>query len=379
MKDIITVAIRPSDGHVFMGSYSSENRPYMAECDADGNNFKFYDTTVTTTIQVDPGDRASRRISGLAFDKDNNLWLSNYNAPQGLSVMRANGTWQSFDVHNSLLTQIVVDKNGYKWCAVNAGNGILVFDEGDPAKNGDERYILLNSTNTALKSSTVYSLAVDLEGDIWVGTDKGAHVFQCSSSVFDTKNPCKGSQPLVSLDGIYETLLVQNTVTAIGVDGANNKWFGTTNGIFVQSPDGRTPLAKFDIDNSPLPSNFIQNFTFDEKSGIVWISTTEGLLSYRTNATHADNVLIEKPIVFPNPVRPDYYGTIAIRNLARDANVKITDVSGALVYETTANGGQATWDGNDYNGKRAASGVYLVYTTNSLGEKSVISKFLILN
>ncbi len=379
MLDIICVAIRPSDGHVFMGSYSSENRPFMVECDADGNNFKFFDASSATSIQQNPADITSRRISGMAFDKDNNLWLSNYGVNRALSVYRADGNWQSFNIDASNPTQIVIDKNNFKWIVGNGGEGVIVFDEGDPKKNGDERVAHLNMSNTALKSNNVLSLGVDLEGDVWVGTDKGAYVFQCTGSIFDTKNPCKGSQPVVALEGIREALLIQNSVTAIGVDGANRKWFGTTNGIFVQSPDGRNVVAKYDIDNSPLPSNFIENFTFDEKNGIVWISTSDGLVSYRTNATHAPQIVVDKPLVFPNPVRPEYSGIIAIRNLPRDANVKITDVSGALLYETTANGGQAAWDGRDYNGKRAASGVYLVYATNSLGEQSVVTKFLILN
>ncbi|MCI5080904.1 MAG: hypothetical protein MRY78_04390, partial [Saprospiraceae bacterium] len=43
------------------------------------------------------------------------------------------------------------------------------------------------------------------------------------------------------------------------------------------------------------------------------------------------------------------------------ANVKITDINGRLVYETRALGGQAIWDGRDYNGRKANSGVYLIF------------------
>ncbi|MGB3078578.1 MAG: regulator, partial [Saprospiraceae bacterium] len=66
---------------------------------------------------------------------------------------------------------------------------------------------------------------------------------------------------------------------------------------------------------------------------------------------------------FPNPVRPDYDGLIAIRGLARDAIVKITDIRGQVLYETKALGGQAIWDGKDLNGQQAATGVYLVFST----------------
>ena len=44
----------------------------------------------------------------------------------------------------------------------------------------------------------------------------------------------------------------------------------------------------------------------------------------------------------------------------RDSEVKITDVSGNLVYRTTSDGGQAIWTGTDMSGERVSTGVYLV-------------------
>jgi hypothetical protein len=49
------------------------------------------------------------------------------------------------------------------------------------------------------------------------------------------------------------------------------------------------------------------------------------------------------------------------------------------VYETKAQGGQAVWDGRDYNGVRAATGVYLVFSANentSLGVEALVTKIL---
>ena len=57
--------------------------------------------------------------------------------------------------------------------------------------------------------------------------------------------------------------------------------------------------------------------------------------------------------MFPNPVYSDYSGIIAIDGLVTDANVKITDIAGNLVYETVANGGRAIWDGSNKNKRKS--------------------------
>ncbi len=83
--------------------------------------------------------------------------------------------------------------------------------------------------------------------------------------------------------------------------------------------------------------------------------------------------------VFPNPVRENYYGPITITGLVSGANVKITDISGNLIYETNALGGQAIWDGTTSYGKRASTGVYVVFISNEDGSKTFVTKILFIN
>ena len=68
--------------------------------------------------------------------------------------------------------------------------------------------------------------------------------------------------------------------------------------------------------------------------------------------------------VFPNPVRPDYDGPIAIRGVSENSRIKITTVDGKLVYETIALGGQAVWDGRDLKGRKPETGVYLIFVSS---------------
>jgi hypothetical protein len=202
----------------------------------------------------------------------------------------------------------------------------------------------------------------DLNGDVWVGTSEGPVVFECDP--FETN--CRGSRRKVLQDSIVAFLLETEDILCIEVDGANRKWFGTRNGIFVQSSDGEIQELKLDINNSPLIDNTINDLDFDGSTGLMYIATAQGIQAYRTDATEGTRSHIpENVYAYPNPVRPEFVGDIAIKGLARDANIKITDINGKLIYETKANGGLALWNGRDYNGNRAASGVYLVFSASS--------------
>lgn len=144
------------------------------------------------------------------------------------------------------------------------------------------------------------------------------------------------------------------------------------------SSDGTKQLLNFNTSNSPLPSNYISSIAIDEKSGEVFFGTEKGIISYRGDATEGGEVC-DDYLVFPNPVKHDYYGPIAIRGLLENADVKITDVAGNLVYHAIANGGQAIWNGNNFSGERVKTGVYTVFVSNSDGSQTCVTKFLMAN
>ena len=126
-------------------------------------------------------------------------------------------------------------------------------------------------------------------------------------------------------------------------------------------------------------SDNILDIAIDPKNGDAWIGTESGLQVYRSEAIAAKDNFTETPLVFPNPVEPGYDGPIAIKGLARDARVKITDISGKLVFEAISIGGQMIWDGKGYNGNRVKSGVYIVYSATELGKEKSVAKIVLLN
>lgn len=360
LLDIITVAVHPVNGRVYAGSY------FEGLIELDGESATLYNED-NSTLQTAIGDPTRTRVSGLVFDEEGNLWVSNYLAPRPLSMLREDGAWQSFELscRQTEIHQIDIDENDFKWIVINGGQaGIALFDEGDPADDSDDRCRVFSSNNSELPTNQTNCLAVDREGDVWVGTSEGVVIFECGGNAFDPN--CRGTRRIVQQDGVNAYLLGTEDVQTIAVDGANRKWVGTRNGVFVLSPNGEEEVLRFTTGNSPLFDNFIIDIAVSEQTGEVFIGTNKGVISYQSDAVRGPRVVNSSNItVFPNPVRPEYEGPIAIRGLAEDANVKITDVNGTLVFETQALGGQAIWDGRDYTGRRANSGVYLVFSTTN--------------
>ncbi len=376
-KDMWKIAVRPSDNKVFVGSWVGGLLQFS------GGEFeqKF---TRKNSILGDAGVSGNTRtaIGGLAFDQNENLWISNYDAVSPIAVLKPDGTMKNFSASpaNNLL-QVAVDQNGYKWFVIAFSSGILVYDSGaDLDSPNDDRYRVITTTNSELPTNSINCITVDLDGDVWVGTQQGTVSFECGSSVFE--ETCRGRRRIVNVDGFNGFLLETEDVKTIAVDGGNQKWFGTTNGVFVQSPDALTQVARFTNTNSPLFDNTITDIAINPITGEAWIGTERGLVSLRAAATEGGRVNRPTAYAYPNPVQPGYDGPIAIYGLARDANVKITDAAGHLVFEGKALGGQAVWNGRDYLGRRAASGVYMIFATSEANfdqPDAIVTKVVILN
>lgn len=367
-RDHVRIALHPDTKEPYIGSLMDGLLHINSE-----DTIRTYDQyTPDCALEQAIGDAQRTRVYGMAFDEDNNLWLANNLALYPLVVFKADGTWQNFVLPNTYLSALAVDQFGYKWVAYS--DGIFVFDEeGD---GGTPQRTTLTKAND-LGSNNVNCIVRDREGAMWVGTTAGFTIFNCSQNLFS--DGCMGSRPVINPDNFNGHQLESENVRTIAVDGGNRKWIGTDNGVFFLSADGYEQLAYFNTENSVLFDNNIKKIAIDPNDGTVYIASGKGLQSIRGEATQAEITMARKTLkVFPNPVRPDYEGLIAIDNLTEDANIKITDVSGRLVYETKAYGGQAVWNGADYNGRRAQSGVYLVFAVSDDGKQKAVSKLVFL-
>lgn len=324
----------------------------------------------------------SLRIADIKTDSKNNLWATSFlqDSPKpAIHVRRAaTGQWQSYFLNiangvEQFLMDFVVADNDDKWIRVSPRKqqgSIVVFND---TKN-TYRMLSTTSGNGGLPSTRVNCVTKDLEGEIWVGTDIGVAVFDNPSAVLASPNANVNAR-LPIIDG--RPLLEADVVTAIAVDGGNRKWIGTKrNGVWLFDADGEKVISHFTKQNSPLLSDNVIAIVIQNSTGEVFFSTENGIVSYRGSATLGD-IKHENVKIFPNPVKPDFDGLVGISGLANNAKIKITDVSGKLMYETTAQGGQATWNRKNYTGREAESGIYLVFSADETGQDTFVGKIAV--
>ncbi|MBE7172513.1 MAG: T9SS type A sorting domain-containing protein [Williamsia sp.] len=373
LYDIITVAPDPHDGSLWAGSFGAGLLQLKA-----GNAATVFKNGFISSSLSDP---QSYRVGGLHFDTNNNLWIANWGAAQPLVVRKADGSWGKFSVPflfaDNALSQILPDDEGQLWIVSPNGNGLFCFNKGTSIDNtGDDqwKYYRSGKGNGNLPDNWVLCIEKDRNGFIWVGTRKGIGIIQCPQQVFSAAG-CEAVQPIVQQDNFAGYLFAAEEVQTIATDGADRKWIGTRRGAWLISPDGDKTIYHFTEDNSPLLSNDVKRITINPLSGEVFFTTANGICSYRGTATEGEQTN-GKVLVFPNPVPPAYTGVIAIRGLVNGAIVKITELDGRLVYQTRANGGQATLNGFDYRGKKISTGVYLVLVSNDGGKESIATKIV---
>ena len=309
-------------------------------------------------------------VTDFDFDSKNNMWLANTGADKMLSVWKNDGTWQSYNIGNHDISSLMVDKNDIKWICKRGGE-LIVFKDGI--------FKTVNkSENTGHLPGEANCFTTDNNGTVWVGTIDGVALFYNSKKIFNSSSYSCSRILIPRNDGSGQAdyLLSGLSVLSIAVDGANNLWFGTNNGVIQTSNDGQTTYHHFTMENSPLFSNTVKDIAIDD-NGIVYFATDKGIISYRGTATKG-NTTNSNVIVYPNPVRPEHSGVVSIKGLVTNALVKITTTNGAFVTHLQAEGGQAVWDRTDINGNTVQPGIYLIFVSDETGKETFATKVLIM-
>ena len=263
----------------------------------------------------------------------------------------------------------IIDINSLTWTRLPEylGGGILVKNT-----QNQQRVLTTNLGSGSLPSSVINSLALDVDGNIWFASDRGAGYFApddiLNAARIDAVLPLYGQRKLFA----------NEKCTAIAIEPGNRKWIWTRNGLYLFNEDGTELIQKFTAADSPLPSDSITALQFDPEKGILYVDTPNGMVSYRGSSTSASEDLSHVKI-FPNPVHPGYGGTVGITGLMTGSVVKITELSGRLIYETRSQGGTASWNLNDYTGRRARGGIYMVLIVTSDGNETFAGKLAVIN
>ena len=340
----------------------------------------------------------SVRISGSNFDDSGTLWLMNSRVDNPLKSFNLDtNQWSSYDFTQIIpdgfndelgFSDIVIGSNGTKWIG-GLNSGLIGFNE----NAGNPLLKRINDNDVGnLPSPYVKSLAMDNNNHLWIGTIKGLRVLYNTSNFFDAN--VSTQQIVIEEDGIYKELLEQQFISDIKVDGSNNKWVGTIgSGLFYFSQNGQQTIYHFTKNNSPLPSNNINDIALDFVNGLVFIATDKGLVSFDSGGSTTSSTLDES-YVYPNPVRPSFnmnIDKIKISGITDDINIKITDISGNLVAEANSNvnnryngfnleidGGVAYWNGKNLANNSVSSGVYIVMLSDLESYETKILKIMII-
>jgi hypothetical protein len=376
--DAMRAIVDPDNSnHIFVSTWGGGLLEYL------NNNLVKQYTEANSPLQTIIPGQAYVRICGMAFDKNKNLWMTQSEVQGSFKALKPDGSWivNPLTVDVSRIGDFIIARNGYKWAILPRGNGLYIVDDNNtPEIFSDDRFKkMLVKDNENKIISFVYSIAEDLDGNIWVGTDQGPLIYYTPEKVF-TEDPVayRINIPRNDGSGLGDYLLKSEAITSIAIDGANKKWLGTANsGAYYLSSDGLTLIRNYNEQNSPLLSNYIVSLSVDNKSGDIWFGTLKGVQSVRGTATTGEEKFA-KVYTFPNPVRENFTGNVTITGLLRDSQIRISDISGNLVYKTVSDGGQATWDLKTYNGHRVATGVYLVFCASKDGSQSYVTKMLVI-
>jgi hypothetical protein len=388
--DICCIDADPNDPeHVFAGGrcglyefkngklityYNKDNSPLMAAIDRGkqlGNDYLL--------------------ILGIKFDAKGNLWVLNSLA-NGVSLLELTTDKEWISHHHQELTDengitvsglsnMMFDSRGLLWFTNNFWQNPSVFcydTNQDVILKYDQ---IINQDDTKYAIYHTNCIAEDKEGNIWIGTDVGPFMIQKSEIGQSSVTFYQVKVPRNDGTNFADYLLNGISISSIAIDGGNRKWFGTESaGVFLISSDNLMQEQSFTTNNSKLLYNNISSIAINHQSGEVFFLSDNGLCSYQSNAVEPNEQMTkDNVIVYPNPVTPDFTGLVTITGLSYDADVKITTATGAIVAEGRSNGGMFNWDCCNKQGKRVASGVYMVITATSDGKKGTVCKIAVIN
>ena len=388
--DIDCIDVDPNDGeHVFAGGrcglYEFQNGKLVTYYNKDNS------------ILMGANDRGKQLgnnyvlVLGLKFDSKGNLWLLN-SLGNGVSLLEYTSDHQWINHHNAFLTnessitvpglsKMMIDSRGLLWFVNNNWQNAAVFCydmDNDILLKYDQ---IINQDDTRYQIYAANCITEDKEGNMWIGTDIGPFMIQKSEIGQNNVTFYQVKVPRNDGTNYADYLLNGVNISSICVDGGNRKWFGTNGaGAFLMSADNLSQEQNFTTENSKLLYNNISSISVNNLTGEVFFLSDNGLCSYQSNAVEPNQEMTKDNVwAYPNPVTPDYTGLVTITGLSYDADVKITTSNGVVVAEGRSNGGMFNWDCCNKQGKRVASGVYMVITATSDGKKGTVAKIAIIN
>ena len=376
-KDILDIEVNPNDPTEFYVSPWFEHVSWDLP-DSHIGILQFKDTQMIANFNSEnSGLKFRERIGGSVFDDVGNLWIGqSYTSPGERTYMvrkKAAGGWDAIDLDATIANagaKKPIFYNGYAFMALPRGGGVRATNMQSVLS------VSASPSKGNLPSNAIYAIAIDKNGVLWIGSELGLRVLYNPIQTMQL-DEFEAQPIIIEQSGIPEALLNDTQINAIQVDGTNQKWVATqSSGVYYFSEDGTETVLHFTSGNSPLPSNSVNSIFVENSTGVVYFATEKGVVSYRSDAVEGGDSFGDV-YSYPNPVRPGFTGDVTIKGLPIDADVRIVDITGNLIYKTKARGGVAKWNTKNMKGKPVASGIYLVLMTNQDASESKQTKIAI--
>lgn len=296
--------------------------------------------------------------------KNNKLWILNYGAENPLLSFDGDSEWLKYNINyqSNIFPKSFEFINENIWIvAENPDFGILTYN----MVSGDTD--ILSVINGRLNSNLVNDIKVDLDGNIWIASDKGLIYYPESDLI--------NSEYIIPNDGT-NFLFRGIKINTIAVDYANNIWLGSDNGVFVFNNKKNKILYHFNKDSSPILSDSVLSIKSNQ-IGMMYVLTNLGLQSINTSVTrpeiNTDNIKF-----YPNPLKLQEHDRLYFAGLPSSTKVRITSIGGDLIFETKNRGGGFSWNLLTETGSKIQPGIFLIFITQEDGEEYLIGKILVI-
>jgi len=165
---------------------------------------------------------------------------------------------------NIYITRILKDFKNRIW--VGTEKGLVMIDEEEKKSNW-----FLNSVedSTSISDNSITHIFEDSQKNIWISTFNGINLLEENNDSLSFKNFKRNK---------LDTIIPSNKVTAIN-EYNGIIYFGCRNGIFTYDLKGNV-FKTLDIKKNKYTINSIQI----SKQGVIWASTSEGVLRYEINS-----------------------------------------------------------------------------------------------
>lgn len=378
------MAFDPKDSkHFYVGAGSGlyEYRNYMPVAAYNSSNSALsplYNTDVSAS-----------NITSMVYDKNYNLWTMNGWCDNFLVRYSSNNESENFphsQYNFANLTTIDIQgtfispSNGYMFMMNSYYKHpvLYYYEYTNDHLNGITSFV--NEDGSNIEPIYLYDLDEDDEGNLWITSSSGPFYWAKSDMAKGNATFIQHKVNRNDGSGLADYLLAGVNTRCISINAANQKWFGTNgDGVYLISDDNNTQLHHFTTENSYLPSNTVYDICVDSETGVVWFATEKGICSYQSDVVESYGDLSSDNVyAYPNPVEPDFTGSVTVMGLTHGCQVTITTPSGYVVNEGKCSGGMYQWNCCDMGGRRVASGVYNVLVATNEGESGCVTKIAVI-